>query len=196
MTLSAGSVQKELAARFPDVRLRLVRDSILLEDPQDLTRVVLYLKEAPAFRLDYLSCVTASDFLEYLESIYHFYSIEKKTGPIVIRVRVPRKDGRIPSLTPIYQSADLQEREAYDLFGIRYEGHPDLQRLFLWEEFKGHPLLKDYEQEDVDVLEMADVEWLEARGVKVPDEMKRKARELKDGGKRAIVEKPVEPRPI
>lgn len=196
MNFSAESVKKELEARLPDVRLRIVRDTLLLEDPRDLLRVALYLKEAPAFRIDYLSCITASDFLDRLESIYHFYSMEKKTGPLVLRVRLPRKNARVPSLVPVYKSADYQEREAYDLFGIFYEGHPDLRRLFLWKSFEGHPLLKDYEQEDVDVLETADVEWLEARHVKVPEAMKEKAKALKESGKRAIVEKPVEPRPI
>lgn len=196
MNLSIESVKKEIGVRFPDVSLRIVRDTLLLENPEDLLRVALYLKEAPAFRMDYLSCITASDFLDHLESIYHFYSMEKKTGPLVIRVRLPRKNARVPSLVPVYKSADLQEREAYDLFGIFYEGHPDLRRLFLWEGFEGYPLLKDYEQEDVDVLEMADVEWLEAHHVKVPEAMKEKAKALKEAGKRAVVEKPVEPRPI
>lgn len=196
MSNLAESVKKELEARFPDAPVRIVRDTILIENSNDLLRIALYIKEAPAFRMDYLSCITASDFLDHLESIYHFYSMEKKIGPLVVRVRVPRKGSLVPSLTPVYKSANLQEREAYDLFGIVYNGHPDLSRLFLWEGFDGHPLLKDYEQEDVDVLEAADVEWLEAHHVKVPEAMKEKAKALQEAGKRAVVEKPVEPRPI
>ena len=196
MDINIEDILKKLASELPDVKVRRVRDSILLENPKDLLRIALYIKEAPALRMDYLSCITASDLLDRLESIYHFYSMEKRTGPLAMRVRVPRKNGRVPSLVSVYKSADLQEREAYDLFGIVYEGRPTLERLFLWEGFEGHPLLKDYEQEDVDVLESADVEWLEAHGVQVSEEMKKKAQELKDSGKRAVVQKPVEPRPI
>jgi NADH:ubiquinone oxidoreductase subunit C len=196
MNIPLESVKKEIETHLSDVRLRIVRDTLLLENPQALLRVALYLKETPALRLDYLSCITASDFLDHLESIYHFYSMEKKIGPVVIRVRLPRKNARVPSLMPVYKSADYQEREAFDLFGIVYEGHPDLRRLFLWDEFQGHPLLKDYEQEDVDVLETKDVEWLEAHHVKVPEAMKEKANALKEAGARAVVQKPVEPRPI
>lgn len=194
MTPIINSLKDALEKQFPGIKLRVLRDSILLENPQDLIRIAQYVKESPAFRLDYLSSVTASDFLEYLETIYHFYSMEKKSGPWILRVRVPRKNAHVPSLTSLYQSAELQEREAYDLLGIVYDGHPDLRRLFLWEGFEGHPLLKDYEQENTDTLETPDIEWLEAHGVKVPETMKTNAAELKASGKRALAEKPAEPR--
>ncbi len=194
MPFSIEEVKKELEARLPDVKLRTVRDSLLIENPEDLPRVALFLKENPLFLLDYLSSVTGADYLDYLESVYHFYSMAKKHGPFVLRVRVPKQSAKIPSLVPVYQSAELQEREAYDTFGIFYEGHPDLRRLFMWEGFEGHPLRKDYEQEDSETLETADIAWLEARGVLVPDEMKQKAQELKDSGKRAVAQKPAKPR--
>lgn len=194
MTPIINSLKDALEKQFPGIKLRVLLDSILLENPQDLIRIAQYVKESPAFRLDYLSSVTASDFLEYLETIYHFYSMEKKSGPWVLRVRVPRKNAHVPSLTSLYQSAELQEREAYDLLGIVYDSHPDLRRLFLWEGFEGHPLLKDYEQENTDTLETPDIEWLEAHGVKVPETMKKNAAELKASGKRALAEKPTEPR--
>ena len=65
-----------------------------------------------------------------------------------------KNNAKIPSLAPVYRSAELQEREAFDTFGIIYEGHPDPRRLFMWEEFRGHPLRKDYEQEDTEILEV------------------------------------------
>jgi NADH:ubiquinone oxidoreductase subunit C len=194
MTLSIEEVKKELETRLPDVKLRTVRDSLLIENSEDLPRIALFLKENPLFLLDYLSSVTGADYLDYLESVYHFYSMAKKNGPLVLRVRVPKNNAKIPSLVPVYQSAELQEREAYDTFGISYEGHPDPRRLFMWEGFEGHPLRKDYEQEDSETLEAADIAWLEARGVLVPDEMKQKARELKDSGKRAVAQRPAKPR--
>ena len=194
MNLYTDDIKKELEARLPDVKFRLVRDTILIENPEDLTQVALLLKESPRFRLDYLSSVTGADYLSYLESVYHFYSMEKNQGPVVLRVRVSKNNARVPSLVPVFRSAELQEREAYDMFGIIYEGHPGLDRLFMWKDFEGFPLRKDYEQEDTEVLETADVEWLESRGIGVPNEIKEKAKELKTSGKRAIAEKPEKPR--
>jgi len=187
-------IQKELEARIPDVKLRAVRDSLLIEDPEDLTRVALFLKESPKFMLDYLSSVTGADYLSYLESVYHLYSMAQKRGPVTLRVRVQKNHAKIPSLVSIYRSAELQEREAFDTFGIVYEGHPDPRRLFMWEGFQGFPLRKDYQQEDTEVLEAADIAWLEARGIKIPVEMKEKAKELETAGKRAVAEKAVKPR--
>ncbi|HOE68169.1 MAG TPA: NADH-quinone oxidoreductase subunit C [Candidatus Omnitrophota bacterium] len=194
MDTQISEVKTQLETGLPDVKLRTIGNSILLENPEDLVRAAFFLKEAPAFRLDYLSSITAADYLDYLESVYHLYSMEKKTGPIVLRVRVKREAPRVPSLVPVYRSADLQEREAYDTFGIVYEGHPDLRRLFLWEGFEGYPLRKDYRQEDTDVLEIADIEWLEKHGVNVPEKFKTQARELAAAGKRALSEKPAQPR--
>jgi len=194
MNISPEEVKKELETRLPEVKLRLVRDSLLIENPEDLTQVALFLKESPKFLLDYLSSVTGADYLTYLESVYHLYSMAQKQGPLVLRVRVTKNNARVPSLVPVYKSAELQEREAFDTFGIIYEGHPDPRRLFMWEEFQGHPLRKDYEQEDADILETADIAWLEARGIKIPEEMKEKAKALQAAGQRAVAQKPEKPR--
>jgi len=82
----------------------------------------------------------------FLEAIYHLYSIAKKSGPLTLRVRTGNRedDVSIPSLTPVWKSADFQEREAFDLFGIRFDGHPDLRRILMWDEFTDHPMRKDY----------------------------------------------------
>ncbi len=194
MTIPIDEVKKELEARFPDVRLRKVRDSLLIENPEDLTRVVLFLKESPKFLLDYLSSVTGADYLSYLESVYHLYSMAKKQGPVTLRIRVTKNNPKVPSLVPVYRSAELQEREAYDTLGIIYEGHPDPRRLFMWEEFEGYPLRKDYAQEDTETLETSDIAWLEARGIRVPDGMKEKAKALEATGQRAVAKKPEKPR--
>jgi NADH-quinone oxidoreductase subunit C len=86
----------------------------------------------------------------YLEAVYHLYSVTQKHGPIVLRMRTAdRVDGaRLPSLTPIYRSAEFQEREIFDLYGIRFDGHPDLRRILMWDEFEDHPMRKDYVQPD------------------------------------------------
>lgn len=86
----------------------------------------------------------------YLEAIYHLYSMELKQGPLVLRLRTRnRSEGAVlPSLTPVWRSCEFQEREVYDLYGIRFEGHPDLRRLLMWEGFQHHPMRKDYVEPD------------------------------------------------
>ncbi len=82
----------------------------------------------------------------YLEAVYHLYSMEKKHGPIVIRQRTENRSDKVtvPSFTPVWRSAEFQEREIYDLYGIVFESHPDLRRILMWDEFEDHPMRKDY----------------------------------------------------
>ena len=86
----------------------------------------------------------------YLEAVYHLYSIALKHGPLVVRTQTTnRTEGaRLPTLTPVYRSADLQEREVFDLYGIHFEGHPDLRRILMWDEFEDFPMRKDYVEPD------------------------------------------------
>ena len=94
---------------------------------------------------------TTEEFLlGYLEAVYHLYSMTHKHGPVIIRMRTKdRADGaRLPSLTPIYRSAEFQEREIFDLYGVRFDGHPDLRRILMWDEFVDHPMRKDYREPD------------------------------------------------
>lgn len=86
----------------------------------------------------------------YLEAVYHLYSITHKHGPVIIRMRTAdRAEGaRLPSLTPVWRSAEFQEREIFDLYGVRFDGHPDLHRILMWDEFVDHPMRKDYRDPD------------------------------------------------
>jgi NADH-quinone oxidoreductase subunit C len=85
-----------------------------------------------------------------LEVVYHLFSMAKKHGPVVLRMKtVNRTDNvELPSLTPVWRSAELQEREIFDLFGIVFTGHPDLRRLLMWDAFKDHPMRRDYVDPD------------------------------------------------
>ncbi len=187
--MNAETIKSQLEAAFPGIALKLVRESLLIEKPEDLLKAAMFLKNSD-HKIDYLSSVTGADYIQYLESVYHFYSMALKTGPLVLRVRVPRDNPKVPSLTLLFRSAEFQEREAYDMYGIIYENHPDPRRVFMWEGFEGFPLRKDYKQEDSETLEMEDVEWLEKHGVKVDGELKAKAENLKRQGKRAVAERP------
>jgi NADH-quinone oxidoreductase subunit C len=86
----------------------------------------------------------------YLEAVYHLYSMAHKHGPVIIRMRTAdRAEGaRLLSLTPVWRSAEFQEREIFDLYGIRFDGHPDLRRILMWDEFEDHPMRKDYQEPD------------------------------------------------
>jgi NADH-quinone oxidoreductase subunit C len=85
----------------------------------------------------------------YLEVVYHLYSISLKHGPLILRMRTPnRTEVELPSLTPLWRGAELQEREIYDLYGVIFTGHPDLRRILMWDEFIDHPMRKDYMEPD------------------------------------------------
>jgi NADH:ubiquinone oxidoreductase subunit C len=89
---------------------------------------------------------TAVDYIEddYFEVVYLLRSL-RHNHELALKVRTAsRDDPVVPSLVDLWQTAEFQEREIYDLFGIRFAGHPDLRRLFMWDEFRGHPLRKDF----------------------------------------------------
>jgi NADH-quinone oxidoreductase subunit C len=93
---------------------------------------------------------TEEFFPGYLEAVYHLYSMTHKHGPVIIRVRTADRaeNARLPSLTPVYRSAEFQEREIFDLYGVRFDGHPDLRRILMWDEFVDYPMRKDYREPD------------------------------------------------
>ena len=189
--MNATEIKTQLEKQFAGIQIQIVNEGLVVKR-EDLIRVAQFLKDSELFKMNYLSLVTAVDYLDYLESVYHLYSVDKRTGPVVLKVRVTRNDAKIPSLFNIYRGAEYQEREAYDMMGIFYEGHPDLRRIFMWEGFEGYPLRKDYIPEDADVLEWQDVEWLEKHGIQVPQQYKEFARQLKESGKEARAKKPTE----
>lgn len=150
--------------------------SSLLLDSENAFAVAQFLRSAAELRLDYASNVTGVDWPDtitktkvkklvdgvekeveesvtkpgYLEAIYHLYSMELKHGPLIIRLRTENRTDKVhvPSLTPIWRGAEFQEREIYDLYGIVFDGHPDLRRLLMWEGFADHPMRKDYVEAD------------------------------------------------
>ena len=85
-----------------------------------------------------------------LEAVYHLYSMARKHGPLILRQRTLDRSARaqVASLTPVWRSAEFQEREVFDLFGVHFTGHPDLRRLLMWDNFADHPMRKDYREPD------------------------------------------------
>lgn len=148
---TANPVEQAIQAlkeRFPEDVADDTREGYegLVVSPEKLTEVALALRDELGF--NYLSSVTGVDLIEdgKLETVYHTYSIEKGGGPVVLHVQTDRDNPIIPSLVPVWPGADFQEREAYDMYGIHYQGHPDLRRILTWDTFHGYPLRKDWKE--------------------------------------------------
>lgn len=121
-------------------------DPFAVAAPEALTEAARMLRDEPELAMDMLSdqCGSDLDPEKPLESVYHFTSL-KHGHTFTLKVRLPRDHPRCPSLVPLYGSANLFERETYDLYGIVYEGHPDLRRILLPDDWQGWPMRKDYE---------------------------------------------------
>lgn len=94
---------------------------------------------------DCCSCITGTDRGDHFEVVYHLFSYPKRET-IVLKVRADRADPAVPSVAAVWPAADWMERETFDLLGIRFEGHPNLKRILLPEDWAGHPLRKDYQE--------------------------------------------------
>jgi len=147
MSEQISVLEYELTARFPGAVIADERKgySGYLVQADKLIEVATSLRDELGY--DYLVSLTGVDYLPEgkMETVYHLC---RSTGgsPLVIKVQVPRDQAVVPSLVPVYPGAELQEREVWDLLGIRFEGHPDLRRILLWEGFYGHPLRKDWRE--------------------------------------------------
>ncbi len=137
----AEASPKSRKAEEGPVDLLATADAIVLAER--LPDVVLYVRDTLGYPL--LSNLTAVDYLSdgVIEIVYHFLHLDGGP-PLVIKVRVPREHAVVPSLTPFWPGANLQEREAYDLYGVQFPGHPNLTRIYMWEEFEGYPMRKDF----------------------------------------------------
>jgi NADH:ubiquinone oxidoreductase subunit C len=164
MAMSAEELQalraRVEAALKPGALLEVQENGAFLLDPAELVEAGRYLRDQEGF--DYLSNVSGVDWIAqgYFEVVYHLYALRRgervirgeradgPLGPAVLKVRAPRDNAVVPSVTSLWPSALFQEREVYDMFGVRFEGHPDLRRIYLWDEFSDHPLRKDYVPEE------------------------------------------------
>jgi len=143
--LSPQDVALRVQAAVPDSVVEAT-DVALVLDPATLTDSIRFLRDDDALDLSFLSNLTAVDHDGELEMVYHLQSLDQNH---ILTVKVAAggyDDPRVASLEPLYHGALLQECEVYDLFGITFEGHPDLKRIFLWEGFPGYPLRKSFLQ--------------------------------------------------
>ncbi len=107
--------------------------------------VCRFLRNTPGLDFNYLASISAVDYIEYFELVYHLVSMRQNHSAVLkVQCYECRGEPTVPSVVSIWKGADLQEREAWDLMGIRFEGHPNMKRILLWEGFPGHPLRKDF----------------------------------------------------
>jgi len=143
LVLSAEEVAAKLEPQFPGSIVESSGNSLLVNS-ESLFDLVSWLKTTPGLDFDYLSFITAVDYYDYFELVYQIISTRNNHSLVVKTRCYHRENATAPSIVSLYQGADFQEREIYDLMGIRFEGHPNMKRIFLWEGFEGHPLRKDY----------------------------------------------------
>ncbi len=124
-------------------------DATALVEPSRLIEVMRFLRDDPDLAFEMLTDLTAVDYLgrePRFELVYHLYSVSRNHR-LRIKAGVAETPGEIDTLRELWPSADWMEREVWDMYGVRFRGHPDLRRLLLYEEFEGHPLRKDYAKE-------------------------------------------------
>ncbi len=113
-------------------------------EPESILETARLLKYDESLDFSFLNAVSAVDYVEYFEMVYHLISLRRNSSLVVKSKVRGRESLEVPSVYEIWKGADLQEREVWDLMGIRFEGHPNMKRILLWEGFPGHPLRKDF----------------------------------------------------
>lgn len=142
-------VLAKLGERFGDAIVAThsnLGDDTAVVRREKIVEICTFLRDDPALRFDMAMDLTGVDYLgeePRFEVVYHLYSLEKKHR-VRIKARVPEDDPTIDSVIPVWVGMDWYEREAYDMYGIVFRGHPNLKRILMYESFVGHPLRKDY----------------------------------------------------
>jgi NADH-quinone oxidoreductase subunit C len=141
--LSGKEIASQVEEKYPDSIEESSQDSLVVR-ADSLLAVAAFLKDKESLKFDYLNYITAVDYYSYFEVVYQLTSTEHNHTVILKTRCYERENPVVPSVIGLWQGADFQEREVYDLMGISFEGHPNMKRIFLWEGFQGHPLRKDY----------------------------------------------------
>ncbi|MFC2056442.1 NADH-quinone oxidoreductase subunit C [Chloroflexota bacterium] len=140
---STKEIADSLEHKFVGCVIELSDKDIVVKT-ESLLAVASYLKNTPGLDFDYLNWMTAVDYPDHFIVIYNLISLKNNVS-LMLKTRCDnRENPTVPSLVELWKGANLQEREIYDLMGIRFESHPNLKRIFLWDEFEGHPLRKDF----------------------------------------------------
>ena len=143
LALSGSEIASQIEEQFPRSVVESTADSLLVK-AESLLEIAAYLKSTRGLDFDYLTAITAVDYLDYFEVVYQLTSLQHNHS-LVIKTRCYDRDNpTLPSVVSLWRGADFQEREIYDLMGIGFDGHPNLKHIVLWDGFEGHSLRKDY----------------------------------------------------
>ena len=142
VSLSGSQIEDMLKERFGGDIAEVKCDSLLIES-RALPDIAAFLKNTAGLEFSFLSSISGTDYKDYFELVYRLESL-KDNRNLILKVRCTKDEPVAPSLTELWQGADFQEREIYDLLGISFSGHPNMKRIFLWDGFEGHPLRKDF----------------------------------------------------
>ena len=143
VALSGKEIAEQLEEKFPGSIVESDQSNFVIKS-DSLPAIAAFLKDSPDLDFNYLNYITAVDYYDHFEVVYQLTSL-KHNHSLVLKTRCYQHDNPVlPSVVSLWRGADFQEREIYDLMGIKFEGHPNMKRIVLWEGFPGHPLRKDY----------------------------------------------------
>ena len=149
--MDAVAIAERIKEQLPGALLDFTSEAVdpfAMIDPPRIAEVCAFLRSDRECDFNSLMCLSGVDYPpDKLQVVYHLYSIPQK-HKFVLKVNLPREDPRLPTVEPIWKMANWHEREAFDLLGVVFEGHPDLRRILLPFDWEGHPLRKDYQTPD------------------------------------------------
>ena len=176
--MTPEEIQRALAEKFGEAVGALQpanKDPWVEVKPASLREVCAFLKADPELRFDCLMNLSALDYPKknQIHVVYHLYSYARRHA-FILKVKLDRAAPSVPSLEPVWKSADWLEREQFDLLGVTFIGHPDLRRIMLPDDWVGHPLRKDY-AEQADYHHISTTRESPLEGFVRLDEMKKRA---------------------
>ena len=147
-------LKDKILSQFPNAEIEDGLQFLTCTIPAtDLHTMAQFLKQTEELAFDYLFCLTGMDWPEEMSVVYHLKSTAHRHCLVVKAVIPDRQKPKIDTVSDIWRTAEFHEREAYDLFGIEFNNHPDLRRIFLTDDWKGWPLRKDY-RDDINIVEL------------------------------------------
>ena len=150
--MNANEIHDKIKSQFPDgvvdFKPEAVTEPFIVVRPELIREISQFIFADPDLKFDYLMSLSGVDFNDgNLGVVYHIYSMEKRHR-IVIKVKVPKEKPEMPSVEPVWKTANWHEREVFDLFGIVFHDHPDMRRILLPDDWEGYPLRKDYKVQE------------------------------------------------
>ncbi len=150
--MNANEIHDKIKSQFPDAVVEFKPDAVtepyIVVRPELIREISQFISADPDLKFDYLMSLSGVDFNDgNLGVVYHIYSMEKRHR-IVIKVKVPKEKPEMPSVEPVWKTANWHEREVFDLFGIVFHDHPDMRRILLPDDWEGYPLRKDYKVQE------------------------------------------------